>query len=46
METQDCSLSEVERLKSVIATLRARILILQAELDRLRSKLTSTWGDA
>jgi cell division protein FtsB len=46
METQQPSSKEEERLKNEIATLRKRIQILVAEVDRLRRKMESTWGEA
>jgi hypothetical protein len=44
METADCSSQEVARLKSENDTLRARLLVLEAEVARLRDKLVSAWG--
>jgi hypothetical protein len=44
METADYSSQEAERLKSENDTLRARLLVLQAEVERLRDKLVSAWG--
>ena len=44
METADCSSQEAERLKSENDTLRARLLVLEAEVERLRNKLISAWG--
>lgn len=46
METQPPSSKEEERLKNEIATLRKRIQILVAEVDRLRRKMESTWGES
>jgi len=46
METQVSSSEEEERLRSVIDTLRKRIRMLEAEMERLRRKLESTWGEA
>lgn len=46
METPTSSSQEVEKLKSVNATLRKRIQMLEAEIERLRRKLESTWGEA
>jgi cell division protein FtsB len=46
METQVSSSEEEERLRSVNATLRKRIQMLEAEMERLRRKLESTWGEA
>jgi hypothetical protein len=44
METADYSSQEVARLKSENDTLRARLLVLEAEVERLRNKLISAWG--
>ena len=46
METQADSVPEVERLKNENDTLQRRIQMLVAEIERLRHKLTSTWGEA
>ena len=46
METPVSSSEEEERLRSVNATLRKRIQMLEAEMERLRRKLESTWGEA
>lgn len=46
MATPVVSAEEVERLRKENATLRKRIQTLVAELDRLRKKLESTWGEA
>jgi len=45
METQDYSSQEVERLKNENATLRRRILILEAEVTRLQAKVINVWGE-
>lgn len=44
METPDYSSQEVARLKSENDTLRARLLVLEAEVARLRDKLVNAWG--
>jgi len=44
METADYSSQEAERLKSENDTLRARLLVLESEVERLRDKLVSAWG--
>ncbi len=46
METPQHSSKEEERLKKEIATLRKRIQTLVAEIDRLRRRLESTWGES
>ena len=46
METQVSSSEEEERLKNENDTLRKRIQMLVAEMERLRRKLESTWGEA
>lgn len=46
METPNASSPEVERLKNENDTLRRRIQTLAAEVERLRQKLASTWGEA
>lgn len=46
METQVSSSEEEERLKNENDTLRKRIRILEAAMERLRRKLESTWGEA
>jgi len=46
METPPHSSKEEERLKKEIATLRKRIQTLVAEIDRLRRKMESTWGES
>ena len=46
MATQTCSSPEEERQRQLIVTLRARIRTLEAEVERLRKKLESTWGEA
>ena len=45
METQQPSSPEEERLKSENAILRKRIQMLEAEMQRLRLKLVSVWGE-
>ena len=44
METADYSSQEVARLKNENDTLRARLVVLEAEVARLRDKLVSAWG--
>jgi len=44
METADYSSPEVARLKNENDTLRARLAVLAAEVERLRDKLVSAWG--
>ena len=46
METQVSSSEEEERLRSENDTLRKRIRMLVAEVERLTRKLESTWGEA
>ncbi len=46
METHHSSSEEEERLKNENDTLRKRIRMLEAEMERLRRKLESTWGEA
>lgn len=46
METQGSSSQEAERLKNENDTLRKRIQLLTVEIERLRRKLESTWGEA
>jgi hypothetical protein len=45
METLNCSSAEAERLRSENATLRTRILILEAEVMRLQAKVINVWGE-
>jgi predicted nucleic acid-binding Zn-ribbon protein len=46
METHPVSAEEAERLKKENDTLRRRIRTLVDEIERLRQKVTSTWGEA
>lgn len=46
METQHVSQPAVEKLKRENDTLRKRIQTLLQEVERLRKKLESTWGEA
>ena len=46
MGTPSCSSPEYERLKNENDTLRRRIQILEAELQSLRQRLASVWGEA
>ncbi len=46
METPVSSSEEEERLRKENDTLRKRIRMLEAEMERLRRKLESTWGEA
>ena len=46
METQQHLSEEVAKLKSENATLQRRIQTLLLELERMRRKLESTWGEA
>ena len=45
METHPVSAEEAERLKNENDTLQRRIQTLVAEIERLRAKLASTWGE-
>lgn len=46
MGTQASSSAVEEKQKSEIATLKKRILKLEAEVRRLQAKLINTWGEA
>lgn len=46
MQTPEASSQEVERLKSENTILKEKIRKLAAELDRLKAKAISMWGDA
>lgn len=46
MDTPRSSSAAEEKQKSEIATLKKRILKLEAEVRRLQAKLISTWGEA
>lgn len=46
MATQVPSSLEAGKLKNENDTLRKRILLLEAEIERLRRKLEMTWGEA
>jgi len=46
METPPHSSEEEERLKRENAILRSRIVILEAEVQRLKAKTINVWGDS
>lgn len=46
MDTPRSSLPVEEKQKSEIATLKKRILKLEAEIRRLQAKVINAWGDA